>query len=354
MNILIIGNLGYIGPVVSQHLRRTFPDAQIEGFDIGYFAHLLTASGALPEAVLNAQHFGDVRQFPVELLRGRDAVIYLAAISNDPMGKEFEDVTLDVNSRACTAIAQAAREQGVRAFVLASSCSVYGAAGEGRRQETAPLNPLTAYARSKVEAEAGLAPLARDGFTISCLRFATACGFSPRLRLDLVLNDFVASALATGRIEILSDGTPWRPLIHVQDMARALEWAATRPSTAGGHFLIINVGANPWNYRVRELAEAVQAELGDVELSINTQAAPDKRSYQVDFSYYAELAPIHVPQVTLHQAVVGLRDGLRAINFNDSTFRDSTLMRLKVLQAHKTAGRLDEILQWQPAGCPPA
>ena len=167
------------------------------------------------------------------------------------MGVRFEAVTDEINHRASLAVAEAARDAGVRRFVFASSCSVYGLAAGDARKETDPLNPLTAYARSKIAAEEGLKQMDRGGMGVTCLRFATACGMSPRLRLDLVLNDFVAGALASGEVSVLSDGTPWRPLIDVRDMARAIEWAITGDGVEAGGFLSINAGSDDWNVQVR-------------------------------------------------------------------------------------------------------
>ena len=183
--------------------------------------------------------------------------------------------------------------------------------------------------------------------TVTCLRFATACGMSDRLRLDLVLNDFVASALATGEITVLSDGTPWRPLIDVADMARAIEWALRRPPEQGGRFLAVNVGSKDGNYQVRELAEAVAADVPGTQVNINRNAPPDRRSYQVDFSLFAELAPAHVPVVTLSQSVRNLYAGLRGMGFFDSEFRTSALMRLKTLERHIEEERLSLDLRWR-------
>jgi nucleoside-diphosphate-sugar epimerase len=229
MRILITGNMGYVGPGLVAHLRAVHPDATLLGYDSGFFAHCLTGADGLPERRLDAQHFGDVRDLPPHLLEGVDAVVHLAAVSNDPIGNRYEDVTMRINHEATVEVARRAREAGVRSFVMASSCSVYGAAEDGTpRDETSQVAPITAYARSKIASELDLEPLADDGFTVTCLRFATACGMSDRLRLDLVLNDFVAGAMASGRITVLSDGSPWRPLIHVSDMARAADWAIGR------------------------------------------------------------------------------------------------------------------------------
>lgn len=345
--------MGYVGPGVVRHLRQTFPTAELIGYDAGYFAHCLTGAARLPESRLDKQEFGDVREMPAALLAGVDAVVHLAAISNDPMGQTYEEVTLEVNYRAGIRLAEMAKAAGVRAFVFASSCSIYGAGGDGAKTEDSDLNPLTAYARSKVLSEQGLAPLAGPEFTVTCLRFATACGWSDRLRLDLVVNDFVAGAVASSEINILSDGTPWRPLIHVLDMARAIEWAVAREASTGGAFLRVNVGADEWNYQVRELAAAVADALPGTQVSLNADAPPDKRSYRVDFSLFRSLAPRHQPQRTLAGTIAELRDGLRAMGFHDADFRSSPLMRLRVLGGLRESGALGPDLAWVPAAAQP-
>jgi nucleoside-diphosphate-sugar epimerase len=346
MRILIVGNLGYVGPVVVQHLRSRFPRAELIGFDTGLFAHCLTGTGQLPEIALNAQYYGDIREFPPSLLRGVDAVVQLAAISNDPMGNRFETVTDEINRAASIGLAELARDAGVGAFVLASSCSVYGFAEGGARTELDAVNPLTAYARSKIATEAALRGANSGGMTVTCLRFATACGMSPRLRLDLVLNDFVAAAVGAGQITVLSDGTPWRPLIDVADMARAIEWAIGRNPDRGGRFLCVNTGGAVCNYRVSELAEAVAEELPGVSVSINHAAPPDKRSYQVDFSLFGQLAPDHQPVVSLQESIRRLKQGLADMAFAERDFRGSRFIRLNVLDEHIRARRLTPDLRW--------
>lgn len=346
MKILITGNMGYVGPVLVRHLRLVDPKTVIVGLDMGYFSHCLTNSPRFPECSVDMQYFADVRSLPDSALSGVDAVVYLSAISNDPMGQHFEEVTLDVNYRAAWRLARAAKEAGARSFVLASSCSVYGSAESGPRTEHSEVNPLTAYARSKVLAESALAKEATDAFAVTCLRFGTACGMSPRLRLDLVLNDFVASAVASRKITVLSDGSPWRPLIHVRDMARAIDWAVSREPHVGGNFLIVNAGSDRWNFQVKDLAEAVAAAIPGVDVSINHSAQPDRRSYRVDFSLFRELALHHQPQCDLQTTIFALRDGLEAMDFHDEDFRNSHLIRLKVLAGLRTRGLLTEDLRW--------
>ena len=347
MRILITGAAGYVGPILIRHLRQTFPGAELIGFDTAFFAHNLTGAIRLPESRLDRMHFGDIRNFPPELLDGVDVIVHLAAISNDPMGKEFEAVTEEINEKASIALAQMAEQHGVGRFVFASSCSIYGAAEGHAKRETDSLNPLTAYARSKVAMENALRASNAGAMTVTCLRFATACGMSDRLRLDLVLNDFVASAVATGEITVLSDGTPWRPLIDVSDMARAIEWAIMRDTDKGGRVLVVNAGSNTGNYQVRDLAHAVAAELPGTRVNINTAAPPDLRSYQVDFSLFANLAPAHLPAVPLAQSVQRLYAGLSGMLFSDRDFRTSSLMRLKTLKDHIASGRLSADLRWK-------
>ena len=346
MQILVTGNMGYIGPCVIQRLRTSYPDVTLVGFDTGYFANCLTNAQILPECRVDMQYFSDVRRFPENLLADVDAIVHLAAISNDPMGNTFEEVTYDINYLASIELAKQAKKKGVKRFIYASSCSMYGCAEGGPRTETDSLNPLTAYAKSKVSTEKGLEKLADKDFVVTSLRFSTACGMSERLRLDLVLNDFVAGAVASKKITILSDGTPWRPLINIKDMARAIDWAIKREVTDGGEFLAVNTGSNEWNYQVKDLAEVVAKVIPDVDISINKNAQPDKRSYQVSFDLFRKLAPDHQPQVDLKTTIQELKVALEAMKFSDQDFRNSRFMRLKVLKDLRINGLLNDKLEW--------
>jgi nucleoside-diphosphate-sugar epimerase len=345
MKILIVGNMGYVGPAVVQHLRDHHRDAILHGFDSGYFAHCLTGAPCLPERVLDQQFFGDVRRVSKSMMAGYDAIVQLAAISNDPMGEEFSAVTREINQDSAIAIARAAAEAGVKNFVFASSCSVYGVADARPRREDDPLNPMTAYARSKVGTEQALAALETD-MTITCLRFATACGMSPRLRLDLVLNDFVASALSQRAITVLSDGSPWRPLIDVADMARAIDWAIQRHPQYGGRYLVVNTGSDARNHQIRDLARSVADAIPGTDVSINTEAPVDSRSYRVDFALFAALSAGFSPVVTLQDSIARLIAGLQAMNFNDTAFRTSGFVRLHALRALMRDKRLSPELVW--------
>jgi nucleoside-diphosphate-sugar epimerase len=329
MNILVIGNLGYVGPEVVKHISINRADWKIFGYDIGFFMKLNTTPGFPSDSLLTCQFYGDVRNFNYELLNNIDSIVYLAAISNDPIGNKFEKPTLEINFSSCIKIAEEARKRKVKSFVFASSCSVYGINEGSHKTESDKLNPLTAYATSKISAENELEKLAADDFQITCLRFATACGISDRLRLDLVLNDFVASAIVSKKIEILSDGSPYRPLINVKDMALAIEWACNR--NTGNCFESINVGRNDWNYQIKDLAYAVKDFIKDVEISLNVDAPVDKRSYQVDFTKFSSLAPKYTPRYSIEKTISELVTGLKKLKFNDKNFREGDMIRLNVI-----------------------
>ncbi len=346
MKILITGNMGYIGPCVVQRLRASYPAAMLIGLDMGYFSRYLTNAEILPECRVDLQYFSDVRHMSKDLLKDIDSVVHLAAISNDPMGNSFEEVTFAVNYHASIDLARKAKESGVKSFTYASSCSMYGSAEDTPRTEESAVNPLTAYAKSKISTERDLRELADEHFKVTSLRFSTACGMSERLRLDLVLNDFVAGAVTSKNITILSDGTPWRPLINIKDMARAIDWAIQRSPDNGGEFLAVNIGSDEWNYQVKELAEAVAKVIPGVEISINENAQPDKRSYRVNFNLFKKLAPDYQPEVDLITTIEELKEGLEAMGFNNEDFRNSSFMRLKVLSRLREKDLLNERLEW--------
>lgn len=345
MKIVILGNMGYVGPLVVEHLRMVYPTATLVGYDAGFFASSLTRVDFLPERLLDLQYFGDVRNVPDAVLENADIIVNLAAISNDPMGNRYEEITMEINHTACIRVAKRAKALGVKSFVFASSCSIYGTT-HGEAKENSNVNPLTAYARSKVYSERDLRMLSDENFVVTCLRFATACGMSPRLRLDLVLNDFVASAQASGEINILSDGTPWRPLINVKDMALAIDWAIGREPMLGD-FLALNVGHEDWNYQVKQLAEAVAYAIPGVKVSTNAEAPVDKRSYRVNFDLFKILAPKHQPRYSLINTIKELNEGLEAMNFKDMRFRESEWIRLNLLTNLQKKGLLNDELRWK-------
>jgi nucleoside-diphosphate-sugar epimerase len=343
--ILIIGNLGYIGSVLVSHFRKKYPYSFLVGFDAGYFSGCVFSPLDISDYLLDQQIYGDVRNFNYDLLNGVDHVIYLAAISNDPMGNEYADATHHINALSAVNIANEARLRGAKSFTFASSCSIYGPGGYEIRTEESELQPLTAYARSKVEAENMLKPLARNEFIVTCLRFATACGASPRLRLDLVLNDFVVNALVNKKIEILSDGTPWRPLIAVEDMCDALDWASLRSKKDGGIFLAINTGFDEWNFQIKDLAFLVRDLIPETEVAINSNAPADKRSYRVSFSRYCELSRKVGPKADIQKTIIKIINTVAEVRYSDKKFRESIYIRLNYLKRMIKSNRLNKHLE---------
>lgn len=348
MRIIILGNMGYVGPAVVNELRQSYPNSFLVGLDTGYFSHCLTGARRLPESLLDRQIFMDIRDVDFEVIKSFDTVINLIAISNDIMGELNTQLTEDINFKHGLRIAEIAKKAGIKNFIFASSCSVYGEGSSAARTEKDSVNPLTTYAKSKIDTEIALSSLANEQFYTTCLRFATACGMSPRLRLDLVLNDFVACALSSNKITVLSDGSPWRPLIHIKDMARAITWAVSRRTNANLKIpnLILNAGSNEWNYQIADIAQTVASLIPKTRVEINKDAQPDKRSYRVDFSMFEKLAPSHQPKMSLEQTVRELHEGLSSIKFKDSNFRHSEYMRIQVLLNHQRELRLDSNLRW--------
>ncbi len=347
MKILVTGNLGYIGPVVIKWLHAHLDNSTIVGLDVGYYKNCITTNvEELNSYLPDIQHFGDIRDVELDFLNGFDAIVHLAAVSNDPMGKRFHDATYEINYKGTARLAKLAKRAGVKSFVFASSCSVYGFSGNEARTENSEVLPLTTYAESKVLSERYLETLADENFTVTALRFSTAAGMSCRLRLDLVLNDFVYSAIKNGVIKILSDGTPWRPIIDVKDMARAIEWAVSRPNTNGGSFVSVNVGSNNSNYQVIDLARVVAKLIPGVSIDINKDASPDKRSYKVNFDLFQSLAPNHQNQISLEQTIWELKHGIEEMGLQSLQKVASDLIRLNVLQNLLTSNQIDMGLHW--------
>lgn len=340
-NILITGPFGYIGSKLIQFLKENFIEYSLYGFDTNFFIDdcLFTSNDNLFTKIYK----GDVRDFDEKILKNIDTIIHLAAISNDPISNQFESVTYDINYLATINLAKKAKRNGVKNFIFASSCSVYGYSENGEVNELSKTNPITPYAKSKLAAENDLEKLADSTFKVTCLRFATACGMSERLRLDLVLNDFVVSAYLNKKIEILSDGTPWRPLIDVTDMARAFAWSINR---IGDEYLIVNVGNSKNNYQVKDLAQFVKREIIDTEIIINKNALTDKRSYKVNFDKFEKLSGNFYSKKTINESIKEIINGLNQINFNDYEFRKSNLIRLNKLNFLKKQNLINNNLEW--------
>ncbi|WP_328412984.1 NAD-dependent epimerase/dehydratase family protein [Nocardia sp. NBC_00403] len=286
MRVLVTGHQGYLGTVMVPVLRADGHD--VVGLDSGFFADCVL--GALPGDPPGIAV--DLRDVTVEQLAGFDAVIHLAALSNDPLGALHPEITYDINHHASVRLARLAKAAGVARFLYASTCSVYGAAGEELVTEDAPLKPITPYAESKVRVEDDVAALADADFTPVFLRNATAFGFSPRLRADIVLNNLVGYAVLTGEVKVLSDGTPWRPLVHAADIATAFATCLTAPTEAI-HCRAFNIGTEANNLTVADIAQAVVDAVPGSRLNITGESGADPRSYRVDFSAAREAIGFH-------------------------------------------------------------
>lgn len=343
MRVLVTGHDGYIGAVMVPFLRGA--GHEVVGLDSALFRACLHGD-PLPagDEVLR-----DLRDTTADDLAGFDAVIHLAALSNDPLGDLAPEHTHDINHRASTRLAELAKAAGVGRFLYSSSCSVYGAADTTALvDETAPLVPVSEYARSKIAVEADLRTLADDDFSPVYLRNATAYGWSPRLRLDLVLNDLVATAYLTGEILVLSDGTPWRPLVHIEDISRAFLAALEAPREAV-HDEAFNIGSDADNHQVRDLAGIVATIVPDATIRITGEAGGDPRSYRVSFAKVREQLPSFQPAWDAEAGARQLYDRFREHGLA-SHDRDLTYRRLAWLRRLIDEGRVDGHLRWtEPA-----
>ena len=343
VRVLVTGHHGYIGSVTTSAL--TTAGYEVVGLDSFLFEGC--DFGPVGEVVPSLR--ADVRDVGPSKLEGFDAVVHLAALSNDPLGALDPELTEEVNFRATVRLARAAKDAGVARFVFASSCSMYGVTdGDRPIHEEAPLRPLTAYAGSKAHAEEGLLALGDDGFSPVLMRNATVYGVSPRLRVDLVLNNLVGWAVTTGKVRILSDGTPWRPLVHVRDAAAATIALLEAPRKLV-HGEAFNVGRDQENYQVRDLADIVSEAVGGCVVEYAGTGDVDSRSYRVDFGKLARTFPELSLLWTAEAGAQELAHAYRAESMTLEEFDGSRYTRLRHLQESLGAGALDDELRWRVA-----
>ncbi|SDJ42892.1 NAD-dependent epimerase/dehydratase family protein [Streptomyces indicus] len=340
MRVLLTGHQGYLGTVMAPVLAAA--GHEVTGLDAGLFADCVL--GPAPDDPPG--HRTDLRDITAEHLAGVEAVIHLAALSNDPLGSLAPELTYDINHHASVRLARLARDAGVRRFLYASTCSVYGAAGgDDLVTEDAPLRPVTPYAESKVRVEDDLHALADSDFTPVYLRNATAFGFSPRLRADIVLNNLVGHALLTGEVRVLSDGTPWRPLVHAADIARAFMAALDAPREAV-HDRAFNIGSETNNVTVAEIADQVAEAVAGAQVVITGETGADPRSYRVDFSRFRAAVEGFDCTWTVKQGALELADAYREFGLTREGF-EQRFTRLAVLRRAADAGSVDDTLRWR-------
>jgi len=342
MRVLITGHNGYIGSVLA-------PLVQAAGHEVVGLDTFLFEGGTFGDygPRIDALRM-DLRDVEVSDLRGFDAVMHLAALSNDPVGDLNPQVTYDINHIGSVRLARLAKEAGVPRLIFASSCSLYGVAGDEMLTEQAAMNPITAYGVTKVLFEQDVAKLADDDFSPTFLRNSTAYGVSPRLRADVVVNNLVGIAYTTGEVLIQSDGTPWRPLVHIEDIARAFLAVLHAPRELV-HNEAFNVGRSEENYRVRDLGALVEQVVPGSKVRYAEGGGPDPRCYRVDCSKIKRVLPEFQPQWTVRKGMEQLRDAFEANGLTREELLGDRYFRIKRLRALQAGGRIDESLRWTAA-----
>jgi nucleoside-diphosphate-sugar epimerase len=340
MRVLVTGHKGYIGTILAPVLAGA--GHEIVGLDSDLFEQC--TFGASPEEFPSIRK--DLRDIEHADLEGFEAVVHLAGISNDPLGNLNPDLTYEINYHASVRLAKLAKEAGVTRFLFSSSCSTYGAAGDKILDETAEFNPVTPYGHSKVLVERDVVKLAGPNFSPTFLRNATAYGASPRLRFDLVLNNLTAWAHATGRVFIKSDGSPWRPIVHIEDISRAF-LAVLEAQRDVVHNQALNVGRSEENYQIRDLAEIVKQTVPGCTIEFAADAGPDKRCYRADFSRITRVLPAFRPQWDAKRGARELYDQYRKVGLRVEDFEGPRYKRIDHIQRLMSSGRLDSNLRWQ-------
>jgi nucleoside-diphosphate-sugar epimerase len=345
MRVLITGHNGYIGSILAPLVKAA--GHEVVGLDIFLFEGGTFGQDRSEMESLRM----DLRDVEAEDLRGFDAVMHLAALSNDPLGNVNPQLTYDINHVGSVRLARLAKEAGVDRFIFASSCSLYGVAGDEMLTEQAAFNPITPYGESKVLFERDVAKLADDNFSPTFLRNSTAYGVSPRLRADVVVNNLVAIAFTTGEVVIESDGTPWRPLVHIEDISRAFLAVLHAPRELV-HNEAFNVGRSEENYRVRDLGELVEQVVPGSKVRYAEGGGPDPRCYRVDCSKLMRTLPEYQPKWTVRRGMEQLRDAFKANNLTSEELLGDRYFRIKRIRALQSAGLIDASLRWTSAESP--